>query len=186
MEYIEDKRNKNPKLKEWYDKIKKVKNIEIAFAVILLAIILLVYSGVTSAKNKTSDNKVENAITNESLENNLEGILEEINGAGKVKVMITYDGSVEYITANTTNSNSNISTDGSRTNTTSSTTTSPVIVNNSGSSGPIIIKEIEPDIKGVIVVAEGANNVQVRLELMRAVMVALNIGAENIEIFAMK
>ncbi len=97
--------------------------------------------------------------------------------------MITYKGSVEYVTANTSNVNTNTTTDISRTTSTTSQTISPVIINSNGSSGPIIIKEIMPEVKGVIVVAEGAGNVIVRLELIRAVMVALDIGAEDIEIF---
>lgn len=186
MDSIQDNRKKYGKIGEIITKLKKVKNIEIAIAVILLAVILLIYAGVTNYSNKTSKAlSSEKNNSKDALEMKLESILSEISGAGKVKVMITYDGSIEYITANTSNINTNTSTDNNRTTKTTSTTTSPVIVNNNGSSGPVFIKEIEPKVKGVIVVAEGADNIKVRIELMRAVMVALNIGAENIEIFDM-
>lgn len=188
MEAIQDNRNKYGKLGEILYKLKQIKNIEIVVAVIALALILIIYAGISNGDNRKSNSVVGNKsdVERDNLEVKLEGVLGEIQGAGRVRVMITYDGSVEYVTANTTNTNTNTSVDNNRTTNTTSTTISPIIVNNSGSSGPVIIKEIEPNIKGVIVVAEGADNIMVRLELMRAVMVALNIGAEDIEIFSMK
>ena len=186
MDIIEDNRkSKSNKFSDFIVKIKKIKNIEVAVAVIALALILIIYAGITGIK-KANEDIVTEETKSDNLELRLETILSEINGAGEVKVMITYDGSIEYITANTSNINSNTTVDTTRTNTTTSTTISPIIVNNNGSSEPVIIKEIEPRIKGVIIVAEGASDIMVRLELMRAVMVALNIGAENIEIFAKK
>lgn len=189
MEAIQDNRGyKGGKIREYIDKLKKIKNIEIVAALVILAIVLIVYTGINNASGRISKSKANDSLSTDSdkLELKLEGILSDISGAGKVRVMITYNGSVEYVTANTSNINTNTSTDNNRTNSTTSTTISPVIINSNGSSKPVIIKEIEPSIKGVIVVAEGADNIAVRLELMRAVMVALNIGAENIEIFPMK
>jgi stage III sporulation protein AG len=43
-----------------------------------------------------------------------------------------------------------------------------------------------PDIKGVVVVAEGANNIKLRLELLRATTTALSIDENKVEIFKMK
>lgn len=184
MDTIQDNRKGGlNKLNAWIAKVRKIKNIEIVVAVILLAIILIVYTGYTGAKAKRDKSVNTAAEKSDSLEQKMEKILSEISGAGKVSVMITYKGSVEYVTANTSNVNTNTTTDISRTTSTTSQTISPVIINSNGSSGPIIIKEIMPEVKGVIVVAEGAGNVIVRLELIRAVMVALDIGAEDIEIF---
>lgn len=184
MDTIQDNRKGGlNKLNAWIAKVRKIKNIEIVVAVILLAIILIVYTGYTGAKAKRDKSVNTAAEKSDSLEQKMEKILSEISGAGKVSVMITYKGSVEYVTANTSNVNTNTTTDISRTTSTTSQTISPVIINSNGSSGPIIVKEIMPEVKGVIVVAEGAGNVIVRLELIRAVMVALDIGAEDIEIF---
>lgn len=173
------------KFGEWFKKISKIKNFEIAVAIILLAFVLLVYAGVNAyKKNSTTEMKTKKQVT--KIEEEMEQILSRIDGAGKVKVMITYDGTVEYITANTINKNKTTSQDGDRLNDTTSEVISPVIVNQNGESGPVILKEVQPDIKGVIIVAEGAYNKSVKLELMRAVMVALDVGAENIEVFVMK
>jgi stage III sporulation protein AG len=184
MEAIQDNRHKGNGFKEWFAKVKKIKNIEIAVAVIALALILIIYAGVNGIKNKTEEKSVD-AETDE-LEARLEDVLSNITGVGEVKVMITYEGSVEYITANTSNVNTTSTSDGNRINSTTSTTTSPVIVSSNGSSKPVIVKEIQPDIQGVIVVAEGAESAKVRLELIRAVMVALGVGADKVEIFPME
>ena len=121
------------------------------------------------------------------LEINLENILCEIENAGKVEVMITYYGSIENVIANTTSTHSNSSNSGGNNITTTSTITeTPIIVTNNGQSELYVTKKIMPEIKGVIVVAEGADDARVRLELMRALQTILDINANNIEIFAMK
>lgn len=50
---------------------------------------------------------------------------------------------------------------------------------------PVILKEIEPKVKGVVVVAQGANDARVKLELYKAVMTLLGVESSDIEIFAM-
>jgi len=184
MDAIQDNRKNGSSFKGWRAKVKKIKNIEIAVAVIALALVLIIYAGVSGIKNKAAENTVDEET--DALEARLQDILSDISGVGEVKVMITYDGRVEYITANTSNVNTTSTSDGSRINSTTSTTTSPVIISSNGGSKPVIIKEIEPNVMGVIVVAEGAESAKVRLELIRAVMVALGIGADSIEIFAME
>jgi stage III sporulation protein AG len=169
-------------------KLKTVKHIEIIIGVIVVCIIVLIYSGVSASNrsntanastgNNTSitSNSGSNGITR-GLEDRLAEILSQIGGAGRVNVLITYSSSPELIPASTTNSH--ISTSGSSQTTTK--TESPIIVNNE----MIILREIMPDITGVIVVAEGASNPRVRLELLRATQVVLGVGLANIEIFAM-
>ena len=47
---------------------------------------------------------------------------------------------------------------------------------------PLIIKESYPDVCGVVVVASGAGNVQVKLNIMKAIKTLLNVKDENIQI----
>ncbi len=45
---------------------------------------------------------------------------------------------------------------------------------------------MEPEIKGVIVIAEGARDVRVKLDLIRAVQTALGISPQQVEVFEME
>ena len=126
----------------------------------------------------------------EQVENRLQTVLSEIKGAGNVKVMINYSGTSEIVTAVTKNTSTDKTTDkGSSTNrVTESTTevTEPVIIQQNGEDTPVIIKEILPDIVGVIVVAEGAKDMSVKINLISAIQTLLNVSANKVEIFTMK
>lgn len=174
------------KIKRLIAKLKTIKNIEIIIGIVIICIVALIYSTVTVNKGKTP--KAETVKETESsgitaeIEKKLEEILSEIKGAGKVKVMITYETTAELVTAGTVNTHTNSSAGGA----TKTETITPIIVNNNGKSELIILKEIMPEIEGVIIVAEGASDIRVRMELMRAARAVLDIDANAIEIFAMK
>jgi stage III sporulation protein AG len=172
------------KVKEsnFFNKLKSIKHLEIILALVVVAIILLVYSFSLDKKNKEETTTTKNTYDLYAVENNLEEILSEIDGAGKVSVLIYFDGTTEIITA----TNVETTTTGDGTNKVVEETKTPVLVNNNGSSDPIIVKEVMPSIKGVIIVAEGANDIKVRLNLLNATTTALKIDAEKVEIFKMK
>ncbi|MFA6866152.1 MAG: hypothetical protein WCR54_01415 [Clostridia bacterium] len=192
--------NINNKYKDFITKIKGIKHIEIIIGVIAIAIMLLIFSGNSSlfnssntANTNSSKSTNENVSTsgNEgnylSTEKELALVLSKIEGVGEVEVMINYESTSEKITAKTISNNTTNTVSGTtNSSTTTNTTESPVILNNNGNSQPYILKEITPPIKGVIVVAEGANNAVVKLAIMRACQTILQINANNIEIFTMK
>lgn len=76
MEAIQDNRRnaKYGRISEIYNKVRKIKNIEIAIAVILLAIVLIVYAGLSNAQDVSSKKKVTNNqdVTSDKLEMKLE------------------------------------------------------------------------------------------------------------------
>ena len=43
--------------------------------------------------------------------------------------------------------------------------------------------EIMPPVKGVVVIAEGAGNVRVKLDLLKAVQALLSVSSSQVEIF---
>ena len=112
------------------------------------------------------------------MEDKLSKVLSNVSGAGKVSVMLTLESGSEIIVAKTKEERTNTSS-----NSTSVTVVeSPVIVGKE----PLILMEILPKIKGVIVVAQGANDVAVRLELLRAVQALIDVDSNKIEIFVGK
>ena len=61
----------------------------------------------------------------------------------------------------------------------------PATVATEGGQSPIILVEREPEIRGVIVVAEGAADPAVRLSLQRAVQAVTGVPLSCIEVFEM-
>ena len=177
-------------------KIKSIKHIEIIIAIIAVALMILIFSGfggLKSSSDKTTKTSEELSLNESkdssitSCEKKLSEILSKIEGVGKADVMITAKTSDEKVTAKTSTTNISTSQNNSGNVTSSTNTTeSPVIVNNNGTSEPYVVKEIMPEIIGVIVVAEGAENPVTKLAIMRAVQTVLNVNAACVEIYPMK
>lgn len=147
--------------------------------------------------NEASENKNENSNTGYSIrdddygleiEKQLSAILSKISDAGKVSVMITYKSGKELVTQK---DNSRVDkvidekdTDGgTRVTNESSIDDKTVMVNQQGgSSQPVVVKEINPEIKGVIVVAEGAKYSKVKLKISEAVQTVLDIPAYRVTV----
>ncbi|MBR1746625.1 MAG: hypothetical protein IJ735_00255 [Clostridia bacterium] len=184
------------KLKILIEKIKNNRKAQLYLAIGVVAIIIgifLLQSGIFSTKSKSdtsstvviNDQDETDAI--EKLEQKLSDILSDMAGVGKAKVVITVTGTTEKITANTTTTGStNTQNPNGGSTTTINTTTSPIVVSTGGKSEPYVVKEVMPEIVGVLVVAKGAENSVIRLSIMRAVETALNVPANKVEIYAMK
>ena len=57
------------------------------------------------------------------------------------------------------------------------------VINVNGSSEPLVLYEIMPDIKGIVIVASGAGDVRVKLDILKAVQALLNVQSSQVEIF---
>lgn len=179
-------------LNNFFAKLKKVKHIEI-YAVIVLAVVVLgIWFLPNESSKKTDSNYLVTTTTTtkyaESLENRLNKVLKDIAGAGEVSCMITLDGEVERVLAysdDQKNSSTQNTTSSGTVNKTETENSSkePIIITVNGSNEPLVIKEIMPAVKGVVVVATGANNVKVKLDILKAVQALLKIESSQIEIF---
>lgn len=191
---MEDKKQKKMGLMQRFTALLKTnKKLEYAvYAGIALLVIALYVSSLPPAK-QTSDVKTAiepektGAALGDEVEEKLASVLSSIRGAGRVEVMITYDSGPELVTAMNTDTNVNRSetTGDGKTSSTEQQTESkkPATVSSSGSTIPIVLTEKQPAVRGVLVVAEGAGNLSVRLNLQRAVQTVLDVPIANIEIF---
>jgi stage III sporulation protein AG len=168
-------------------KLKGIKNIEVVIACILGAVILLIYfSGFTKTADTTANFKNEYTTSTayaEFLENKLSQTLSSIAGAGKVSVMVTLESGPELVIATSTDQKTNTSQSGDNKTESITVVENPVIISQNGASRPLILMEILPKVQGVIVVAQGADNVKVRLDLLNAIQGLLDISGSNIQIF---
>lgn len=180
-------------LNNFFSKLKKVKHIEV-YAVILLVVVVFAvwFLPNGSPQQKSSEKKVGSTTTTieyaQSLEKRLNAVLRDISGAGEVNCMVTLDGEVERVFAyadDKKNSSTQNTTSSGAVNKTETENSSkePIIISVNGSNEPLVIKEIMPNVKGVVVVATGADNVKVKLDILKAVQALLKIESSQIEIF---
>lgn len=164
---------------------KKKKIILVAF----LSVVALIIYFFPSKKNIEPQASISNN-TELTKEEQLEKVLSNIKGTGKVSVMITYLTSAEVVCANTVKTETNTVTErtengGIKESEKVIENKSPVTVDNGDGENALIMVEKEPEIKGVIVVAQGAENISVKMELQKAVETVLQISPSQVEIFAM-
>ncbi|HOM01343.1 MAG TPA: stage III sporulation protein AG [Acetivibrio sp.] len=122
------------------------------------------------------------------LEKDIENILGKIQGVGKVSVMITYASGKEIVpytdVKRSDNSTDERDSSGGTRRAVQNSYESSIVYeeNEKGVKKPIITKELMPEVKGVLVVAEGASDATVRENLIHSVKVLLDIPAHKIQV----
>ena len=175
-------------------KFKNIKHIEIIVCIIFISLLLLIYfygfKGTSDETKTTNANSTgELAFTYSSvfakeMETKLTNVIEDLKGVKSAKVMVSVKQGSEVIIANSIKEETVISSDGESKNVTIVKT--PIIVTENGESKPIILMEVLPTVQGVIVVASGAEDVAVKLNIYKAIQAIITISSENIQVFAGK
>ena len=121
------------------------------------------------------------------LERKLENILSQIKGAGEVNVMITLQNTTEKVPAvNTTKNQENTSEKDSQGGVRETLKEDTVyeIVTKENEDSFITLKEINPEVNGVIVVAQGADDAVVKEKLYEAVKTVLGISGSKVDVYS--
>ena len=171
-------------MKKIWEKIKQIKHWEIYAAVIVVVVMLGIYLSSMRGGNKTT-NQVERVTTVTSsdnsyasqLETKLQNVLGCVVGAGRVAVMVMTDGEGTAELAYDVQEKT-VTQTGTNAQEIKTTTVDKNVVTKNGS--PVILWANPPRILGIVVVATGANDVGVRLNLLHAVQTI--IGNENVAI----
>ena len=155
----------------------------ICAAAALLALVLFLTSGVFGSCRESPASAAEEepkttAETGEMLEKRLESVLSKMAGVGKVTVMLTLEQTSEQVLASDGRSSSSEAGISSE--------SRPATVTTSGRESPIVLTERMPRVRGVIVVAEGAANIAVRMNISAAVSTVLGIDEKCVEVFVMQ
>ena len=124
------------------------------------------------------------------LENRLESILRKVSGIGEVEVMITLKKSKEQIPLKDApytrdDSDEDDGEGGSRTNSRIQKEESTVMVTKDGDTQPYILQEVEPEIEGVLVIAEGGDNILIIKDIVEAAEVLFNIPVHKVKVMKM-
>lgn len=155
--------------KEELKKFFKNRNNRLLFLIIITGIALMAFFG--GGEKKEVQPSSVSPVRVEEEEKRLETILEKIDGAGEVNVMISYE---ETARKNIAYEKSRNGTDGY----------DEKAVLTQGE--PMIINERYPKVRGVLVTAEGAGDTAVKRALTEAVSAALGVEPHRICIYKNK
>lgn len=127
----------------------------------------------------------------ERLERRLEEALQKVAGIGKVTVMITVKSTTEKVVlkdepTQTERMVEQDSEGGSRTTVSNVAEESTILVAGTAGSEPYVMKEIYPEITGVLVIAQGSQTGTVDYDILAAVQVLFDVPAHKIKIMKMK
>lgn len=125
-------------------------------------------------------------------EDKLENTLSYVEGAGEVKVLITLKESEEKIVEKdgmeeVSETAENDAAGGNRTVGESRLEKTTIYtIDESGNSVPYVVKTIPPMIEGVVVIAQGADQILVRQNIIEAIQVLFDIDMNKITVVKMK
>lgn len=195
--------NKNPN-EEGNDK-KKIENL--VFFVVILIITIMVINIIWNGKKETTkqennsyskelatqelkDNTITSDISTDSLENKLEQILSKIQGVGDVKVCINYSETSEVVAmynenSKVSNTEENDTSGGTRKIQENDSQKEIVYKEENGEKVPITQKIVKPKIEGAIIIAKGANSMDIKTNIIQAVEAVTGLATHKIQVFEM-
>ncbi len=191
-------------IKNFFNKhFKKEHKIHNLFVILIIGVIILIAGSSIFGTNKKDMKKVETLTENnivdksndniesygKALEVRLEETLSQIEKVGKVSVMVTFDSGFEIVAAKDIKTGETITSEddnqgGNRKITQEEKDNKIIILNEQGGKQePIVLKKIQPVIKGVIVIAEGAYDIQTKANICEAVKIILGIPSHKVQVF---
>lgn len=160
--------------------LNKEKKMYLYIGAAVLCVLIIAFS-----EGLSYEKKADNIINNKDYEMQfietecLEEFLENIKGAGKVRVLITYEASTERVFAVDTDENSDFSNNSYDE---INRKSKHIIIKDDDGEKGLIIKEIYPKVRGVAVICEGSENVLVRKQITDALCSLLDIKSNQISI----
>ena len=182
---------------------KKIENL--VFFVVVLIITIVVINLIWNDKNASKDikgvdnnkklaavNQVETQIEQvpqeQNLSQKLESILSKIQGVGDVNVFINYSESSEVVAMYNENSKSSTTEEtdvsgGVRKVQETDSQKDIIYQENEGVKTPMTKKVVEPKIEGAIITAKGANNIDIKTNIIQAVEAVTGLATDKIQVY---
>ncbi len=177
------------KIKEIKERIFKDKKTALIIILASVGILLVVLSEILP-KNDNKNNEKNNNFSSvnsenytEKIEKKLTEIISSVQGAGNTKVMVTLDTGSENVYARKID-RKNEKTDSKEI--TDYEYEYIIVKSDSSSQNGMLLKVVEPNVRGVAVVCEGGDDAKVREQIAETVSAVLNVRKNKISISKMK
>ena len=160
----------------------------IKWAVILgvLGMLLILLSEWWPAKGAPSEPAAAKTVDDYRLamESDLQQLLQSMEGVGTCRVYVTLESGVEYVYAKEQRENSDYKEDkvaeGEKVSKSADTQENIILIDGSDGKTGLLLTEIQPQVKGVVVVCSGADTAAVSERVTQAVVTALNISSRRV------
>ncbi|MGI6011696.1 MAG: hypothetical protein ACOX8H_09410 [Ruminococcus sp.] len=183
------------------EKLKKLKKEQLMVFFLLLGLLIVVMLPVRS-EEKTETVQPEEALPTSQpeeqetlagqLEQQLVDTLSQVEGVGRVKAAVTLETSgrkvVEKDVPVSDSSSSQTDQDGGTQDSQSSSSEEETVYqrDSEGNEVPYVVQETTPEIRGVVVVAQGGGDPVVERQIQEAVMALFHVDAHKIKVMKMK
>jgi len=175
------------------EKLRKDKKL---LAIVLLgsaAIILLLLSELGGNGDKKAVTEIQTDTRQEDIESyaddvekRLTELISSIDGAGSTRVMVTFESGAEQVYASNTDSeNEGSKSNSSETGVRSSAKGEYIILDTGNGENGLVLKVVQPEVRGVAVVCEGAGSAEVRKDVTEAVSSVLGISSARVSVAKM-
>lgn len=170
--------------------VRQQKQFDMAIILVSVGVLILLATGEIFGENKnqrtTKSDVTKNIDSKDDVDERLTGrisnILSNIDGAGQVDVLITYERSVERVYAYETRSNQSQGGSDQRKEMDQEQRIA-YWEDENGGKVPVLTKEIQPEPKGAIVIADGGGEASVKERLSSAIQVLLKLPPHSIQVF---
>ena len=181
---------------------KKIENLVFCLILLIITIIAINFIWNGNKNDNKQDNSnmklvnMENSISEDmnnnvdeyNLQSSLKNILGKIKGAGQVEVLISYTQTSELIPLYNETSKESVTEEtdsegGVRTIEQKDNNKEVVYTDKSGDKQPITQKVIMPRVEGAVILAEGANNAEVKNNIIQAVEAVTGLSSHKIQVF---
>lgn len=153
-----------------------LKEYRYVLLVLFLGIVLMLLPQSKAAEEGNKETLVPETVAEESLQEQLEQLLSIVQGAGKVRVLLTEAAGERVI----------YQTDGEE-NSQNTKRTDTVILSDSGRAESGLVQQIlPPTYQGAVILCQGADSAAVRLALIEAVSNATGLTSDRISVLKMK
>lgn len=168
-------------LKKFFGQIMNTKMLVIIFIVGIG--LMMLPSGGAKEKKEVVEQQVSGAAYKESIEKQLKSILSSVKGVGNVEVMVTLEDDGQTFFAADEKSDSS-----EKDQTKQSTEEKTYVLKNDAGGGesPVVVRKNTPAVSGVLVIATGAKNAEVKNEIINAVRAVLGVKAHRVEVLERK
>lgn len=162
----------------------QIMNTRVLVIIFIVGIGLMLLPQEKDKEKQVSSTKTDcGTVYKTELEKQLKTILSSVKGVGSTEVMITLENDGQTFFASDSRSEYQ-----KRDDTEQNTEEKTYLLKNDAGGGesPVVVQQGKPNISGVLVIAEGAKQADIKNDIIRAVRAVLGVKAHRIEVLERK
>ena len=152
----------------------------------VVGVVLILLSSVLPKQRNTTPTTAKQTAEEytAALEERLTMMVSRIDGVGRCRVMVTLENGVKYVYASEEKTGRDHKLQGDTESQTDDSETSVILVQTDEGYEGLLVTELQPTVKGVVVVCEGGGDVAVQTRVTEALVAVLNVTERRVCVVA--